>query len=93
MEQDIPTAIKQLPQLVSNIIEHYKESPDVMMAKLRALKDNQYSTFPSMEEAPLSFYKYLGYLQREEGPEAAQAELMDYYKRKIVNQVKSSVVP
>jgi len=93
MEQDLPTAMKELPSLVSNIIETYKSNPDVMMSKLKALKENQYSTFPSLDTAPLSFYKYLGYLQREEGSEAAQKELMSYMQHKVVNEVKSSVVP
>ena len=92
-EQDLPTAMKELPGLVSNIIDTYKGNPDVMMSKLKALKENQYSTFPSMDTAPLSFYKYLGYLQREEGPQAAQDELMQYMQHKVVNEVKSSVVP
>jgi hypothetical protein len=93
MEQNIPKAIKELPALVSNIMEQNRANPDVMMQKLKALKENSYATFPSMEDTPISFMKYLGYLQREEGPEAANAELMDYYKHKITNEVKGSVVP
>jgi len=93
MEQDLPTAMKELPGLVSNIIDTYKGQPDVLMSKLKALKENNYSTFPSMDTAPLSFYKYLGYLNREEGSEAAQKELMSYMQHKVVNEVKSSVVP
>jgi hypothetical protein len=93
MEQDLPTAMQQLPSLVQNIMETYHDNPDVMMSKLRSLKENQYSTFPSMEQMPLSFMKYVGYLQRMEGPEEAQKELQEYMKHKITNEVKSSVVP
>ena len=64
-----------------------------MMSKLKALKQNPYSTFPSLEDTPLSFGKYLAYLTRTEGPEKAQQELMDYQRHKIVNEVKGSVVP
>jgi len=93
MEQDPQKAMQMLPQLIQNIMETYHDKPDVMMSKLKSLKENNYSTFPSMENMPLSFVKYLGYLQREEGPEAAQNELMSYMKHKMVNEVKSSVVP
>ena len=93
MEQDPQKAMQQLPSLVSNIMETYHDNPDVMMSKLKALKENSYSTFPSMEQMPLSFMKYVGYLQRMEGPEAAQSEMMDYMKHKIVNEAKGSVVP
>jgi hypothetical protein len=93
LEQDPAKAIQQLPSMINNIIKTYGSNPDVMMQKLKALKQNSYETFPSMENTPLSFFKYLGYLQREEGPEAAQNELQDYLKHKLVNQVKSSVVP
>src|ERR1700722_5019598 len=92
-EQDLPTAMKELPQLIQNTIQTYRSNPDVMMSKLQALKENQYSTFPSLEKMPLQFMRYLGYLQREEGSEAAQAELSDYFKHKITNEAKSSVVP
>jgi hypothetical protein len=93
LEQDPQKAVAMLPGLISNIIEHYSKTPDVMMGKLKALKENSYSTFPSMEEMPLSFFKYIGYLNRTEGPEAAQAQLMDYMKHKVINEAKSSVVP
>ena len=91
--QDVGEAMKELPSLVQNIMTTYHDKPDVMMSKLEALKQNQYSTFPSMEKMPLSFMKYVAYLQREEGPEAAQSELQDYLKHKVINEVKSSVVP
>jgi hypothetical protein len=93
MEQDIPKAVQQLPGLVQNIIQTYGDKPDVMMGKLKALKENAFSTFPSMEQMPLSFIKYLGYLNREEGPAKAQAELQDYLKHKITNEAKASIVP
>jgi hypothetical protein len=93
MEQNIEEAVKQLPSLISNIIEHYGDKPDVLMAKLKALKQNSYETFPSLEQMPISMMKYIGYLERMEGPEQAQNELQDYLKRKMVNEVKSSAIP
>ena len=93
MEQDPQKAMAMLPGLINNIVTTYHSNPDVMMSKLKALKENAYETFPSMEQMPLQMFKYIGYLQREEGPEAAQKELMDYMKHKVINEAKASVVP
>lgn len=91
--QDVEEAMKQLPQLVSNIIETYKDKPDVLMSKLKALKENSYSTIPSLESMPISAMKYLSYLSKLEGPQVAQEYLMDYIKHKTINEAKASVVP
>ena len=91
--QDLNKAVQELPQLVGNIVQTYRSKPDVMMQKLKALKENQYDTFPSMEQTPLSFFKYVGYLNNLEGPEKANEELMDYMKHKTINEVKASAVP
>ena len=92
-EQDLPTAMQELPSLVGNIFTTYHDEPDVMMQKLKALKENQYSTFPSLEQLPISFMKYIGYLNRYEGADKAQSELQDYMRHKVVNEAKASVVP
>ena len=93
MNDNIPDAIHQLPQLIGNIIQTYHNNPDVMLSKFKALKQNDYATFPSMEDMPLSFMKYLSYLQKEEGTAAATAEFQDYMRHKVTNEIKSSVVP
>ena len=92
-DQNVGEAVQMVPQLVSNIMKTYGQNPDVMMSKLKSLKQNMYDTFPSMEDMPLSFIKYLGYLQRYEGPEKAQSELQDYMSHKMINEAKSSAVP
>lgn len=86
-------AMQMLPSLVSGIMSAYAGKPDVIMSKLKGLKQNQYSTFPSMEDMPIEFMKYLGYLSKMEGPDAAQGELMDYMKHKAINTAKASAVP
>jgi len=91
--QDLGQAAQMLPQLVNNIMTTYAGKPDVMMNKLQALKTNQYETFPSMKKMPMQFMKYLGYLQREEGPEKAQAELQNYLHHEMINQAKAGLVP
>jgi len=93
LEQDPQAALKELPGLVQNIFTTYSDKPDVMLSKLKALKENAYSTFPSMSEMPLSAMKYMTYLAKEEGPEAAQDEFLGYMKHKIINEAKASAVP
>jgi hypothetical protein len=93
LNQDIPSAIPQAMDLTKNIIATYGDRPDVMLQKLKALKSNSYATMPSMENTPISFAKYLTYLKNQEGPDAANQALQDYMKHKMVNEVKSSMVP
>ena len=93
MEQDPQKAMQMIPSLVSHIITGYGNNPDVMLEKLKALKSNSYATFPSMEDTPISFMKYISFLQREHGPEKAQEALSDYLKHKVINEAKGSVVP
>lgn len=93
LEQNPQEAIKQLIPLIQNTIEKYQDKPDVLMSKLKALKTNQYETFPSLENMPISFLRYISYLTKLEGPEQAQNALADYMRHKVINEVKSSVVP
>lgn len=92
MEQNIPEAVKQLPGLVNETIQAYKSQPDVLLAKLKALKDSSYDTMPNPDTYPLEFHNYINYLDRE-SPGLGQSILQDYMRHKLTNQVKSSVVP
>jgi hypothetical protein len=92
-DQDVGDAVKQLPQLINNIVTTYAGKPDVMMQKFKALKQNEYADFPSITDMPIQFGKYLAYLQREEGPESAQALLLDYIQHRAINEAKSSAIP
>lgn len=93
LEQNPDEIVKQLPPLIENIMDKYKDKPDVMLSKLKALKENSYATFPSIESMPISFFKYLNYLTKLEGENKAQAALRDYISHKVVNEAKASVVP
>ena len=92
-EQDIGTAVKELPELVNHIITHYGSNPEVMMSKFRALKQNQYETFPSMEETPMAFMRYLRFLKNTKGADYATSEMMDYLRHQMINETKSEMVP
>jgi hypothetical protein len=93
MEQDPAKAMQMIPSLVQGIIRGYGNNPDVMLEKLKALKSNSYATFPSMDDTPLEFMKYVSFLQREKGPEKAQEALTDYMRHKVINEAKGSVIP
>lgn len=90
---DIQEAAKMIPSLVNTIITKYGSNPDVMLSKLKSLKGAEYNTFPNMDDTPLSFTKYITYLNKRVGPEKAQEALVDYIKRKTINEVKTSLVP
>jgi hypothetical protein len=90
---DMNQAVKALPGLVNNIIQSYHDKPDVMMSKLKALKENSYSTMPSLESMPIEMMKYVAYLDREKGPGAGQAMLQDYLRHKMINEAKGEMVP
>lgn len=91
--QDVGEAMKMLPSLVSNIIQKYGNNPDVMRSKLEALKQNSYSTLPSPETMPLEFTRYVQYLGRLKGQDAAQKAVQDYFRHRVVNSVKGGIVP
>lgn len=92
-EPDVQQAVKMIPELVTNIMERYRSQPDVMMQKLKALKENQYDTMPSLQTMPMQFFRYMQYVSRTQGEEAAQDMMRDYMTHRITNQVKSSVAP
>jgi len=57
------------------------------------LKQNSYATMPSLENTPLSFFKYINYLNKEEGEGKAQEALRDYLHHKVINEAKASTIP
>lgn len=93
LDENVNTAIQRLPSLVQRIIETYHRQPEVMLSKLKALKANDYATMPSLDDTPLAFTRYVGFLNRTEGPEAARDRVMDYLRHKAINEAKSSLVP
>lgn len=90
---DLGESLQMLPSLITNIIDRYSSKPDVMMSKLKALKENSYDTMPSLDTMPMQFFKYMAYIQRTRGNGAAEDAVRDYLTHKVVNQAKGSVVP
>lgn len=92
-DSNVGEAVQMIPQLLNGIIQRYGSQPDLMLQKIKALKQNMYDTMPSMESTPMQFFKYLQYLGRTEGPEKAQEMLTDYMRHTIGNRIKSGIVP
>lgn len=91
--QNIQEAVKLLPGLISKIVDENRNNPDVMQEKLNGLKEHSYATFPSMENMPLQFMKYVAYLNKVEGSEEAHKAMQDYMSHQIIGEAKASLVP
>lgn len=91
--EDIPEAVDKLKTILGDYMAKYAHSPDILMSKIEGLKANPLNIFPSMENAPIVFSKYIQFLTKEYGPSQAQALLGDYLKRKVINQAKGQMVP
>jgi hypothetical protein len=92
-EEDIQAAIKEAGPLIQNIVKHYGNNPDVMFEKFKALKQNAYETMPSLDDTPLTFVRYIQFLKATRGDQAATAEMQDFLRHKMINEIKSSVIP
>jgi len=91
-EPDPVAAMRQLPALLKKAIADSKGDPFELKRKLQSLKQNNYQTMPNMENAPLSFMRYLQFLKNTQGEQAANERLMDYIRQNAVNKAKSSAL-
>lgn len=90
---DIGEAVKILPGLIQKAFERSHGNVDILKQELTKIKQNSYETMPNPDRVPMSFYRYLGYLTRTDGPEEASKRMMDYIMKQQINQVKGSLVP
>jgi len=90
---DINRAAELLPKVAQNILSKNKNDPEATIRSLESLKQNSYATFPSPEDSPLEFGKYLQYLDKTKGVEERNRMLMDYLKQEEVNKIKAKMIP
>lgn len=90
---DLKEAANQLPTLISKAIEDSKGVPEILKSKLEGLKLNSYQTMPSPESMPMTFMKYITYLEETQGKEKATERLVDYMKQNFVNKAKAKMIP
>jgi hypothetical protein len=92
-EQNMGEAAQKLQPLLQDYFQRWGNTPEILKEKLRSLKTNQYQTMPDPDSMPMSFVRYLSFLNKTEGSEVASERLHDYMIHKGMNQAKSSMVP
>jgi hypothetical protein len=91
--KDIGEAAELVPQLIEDAIKRAKGNPDLLKKNLTALKQNSYQTMPNPETMPTTFLRYITYLEKSQGSQAATARLQDYLERNAINKAKGSMIP
>lgn len=86
-------AAELLPKLISKALENAGSDPDKLRYELNKIKRNSYQTMPSPDNMPYRFMKYLTFLRKTQGEEAASARLVDYIEQNTVNRAKAGAVP
>lgn len=92
-EQDIHKAMQEVGPLVQSIIKEHGDNPEVMLSKLKGLKQNEYGSMPSLEDMPMAFMRYVRFLRNSQGEAAASKVVNDYLQHKMLNEVKAGMVP
>jgi hypothetical protein len=91
--KDIGEAAELVPQLIEDAIKRAKGNPDLLKKNLTALKQNSYQTMPNPETMPTTFLRYITYLEKSQGSQAATTRLQDYLEKNAVNKAKASMIP
>lgn len=93
-ESNPAKAMQELPELIHDIFNRYgNQWVDVLRNKLAALKINNYRTIPSPENEPLTSMKYMDFVRRTQGTQAANNLFGDYMRQNLINKIKGSMVP
>jgi len=91
--QDVGEAAEMIPQLIENAVNKANGNYDVLRSELHKLKANVYETIPSWESAPQSFAKYMEFIRKRDGDEAANNLIADYLTHRAINEYKGSLIP
>lgn len=93
-ETDPSKAAQELPNLIHDIFNRYgNQGPEVLRNRLEALKINNYRTMPNPESEPFTSIKYLNFVRKTQGTDAANNLLQDYVRQNLINKVKGAMVP
>jgi len=92
-EQDPAKVQAMLPELLEEAVRKADGNMEVLQSELLKLKRHNYQTMPNPKTMPKSFLRYLDFLTKTQGPEAASARLEDYLKRNAFDRAKAQAVP
>jgi GNAT superfamily N-acetyltransferase len=90
---DVDEAIRMAPKLIQRAIDRSKDDPERLKAELLKLKLNSYQTMPNPKENPVNFYKYMEYIAKTQGEEAAHNLMIDFMQQSALNRAKSKLIP
>lgn len=90
---DLSEAAELLPGLLEGAVGRSGGDPEKIDQEFGKLKANSYQTMPSPQRRPLEFARYMEYLTKTQGPEAAAERFVDYQKQNAINQAKTAMVP
>lgn len=91
--QDVGEAAQMIPGLIEDAVNKANGNYDVLRAELHKLKANSYETIPSWESAPQTFAKYMEFIRRRDGDEAANNLIADYLTHRAINEYKAKLIP
>lgn len=90
---DLQEAMTQLPSLIDRAFEESNGNIEVLKNKLSTLKETSYPSMPSPERTPMTFWKYVEYLNKTEGVNKASQRVSEYMQNNMINKLKGAMVP
>jgi hypothetical protein len=90
--ENIQEAAELLPKIIEDMKQRYGDKPELLMSKIKGLKQNSYQTMPNPEIRPQKFVEYYNYLVNVLGEKEAQEKLQNYLKQNAINKAKSSAL-
>ncbi len=92
-QSDPAKGSEELQNILADYLQKYGNEPELLEAKLKALKHNSYQTMPNIDRDLPKFAAYYDYLLKTQGKDKANAILADYIEQNSVNKLKASMVP
>lgn len=90
---DLSSAAEIVPDILARFAEKAKENPMKALEFLKGVKSNSYQTVPNPENYPVEFGRYWNFLKESQGEKVAYDRIVDYFKQKGINEVKSGMIP
>jgi hypothetical protein len=90
---DLGKAVDLAPSLIKKTIDKHIDDPETLIKKFQGLKQIPTAYFPSPEDSPVKFIKFLEFLQRRDGEEVAGKRLVQFLQEREINRAKRALVP